>query len=429
MHGDAHEVGRADADEGLAAQSMPFLFAIALGLALLPVQKTPVDGSLLGLALLAIGGVLALALIVIRRPAAPAWLGVLVPYAYLLSIALLRSATGGSRSGYGALLYLAPFWVALRGTRRQVVLVTIALFAVQVLQAWATADQTDAGIAIRGALLTSLVIGMMSFAVNGRVTALRLARERVRREADARAVAIDQLAESNELLARSNRDLEQFAYVSSHDLQEPLRMIRSFSQLFMQRYGTEVSEDARELLEFVTDGAERAQSLVSDLLEYSRVGSSERPFEDVSLDEVVERALDVLAPQIEDTGARVYRPDHMPVVCGDPAQLERVVVNLVGNAIKYRDPDRPPQLRIESHRIGNAVRVDVIDNGIGFDAEHSQRIFMMFQRLHARGEYDGNGIGLAICARIVERHGGRIEAHGTPGEGSTFSFTVEAVAA
>ncbi len=412
-----------------AAQSLPFAFAVALGLGLLPLQDTPVDALELAIALVALAAVMALATLTTLRPNAPRWLALLVPYAYVAAITLLRMATGGNRSGYAALLYLAPFWVALRGTRRQVLGVTIAMFASQVVQTTLMDDVANAGSSIRGALLTALVIGMMSLAVQSSVSALRAAETRVRREADARAQANERLEHSNELLERSNRDLEQFAYVSSHDLQEPLRMIRSFSQLFAQRYAQQVDDDGRELLGFVTDGAERAQSLVADLLEYSRVGTSDRPFEDASLGDVLERALDVLAPMIEESGARVYRPDSLPLVHGDPGQLERLFVNLVGNAIKYRDPHRKPELRIESSRIGQSVRVDVIDNGIGFDDEHARRIFLMFQRLHAHGEYDGNGIGLAICARIVERHGGRIEAHGVPNEGSVFSFTLEAVAA
>lgn len=411
----------------VAAQSLPFLFAIALGIALLPVQETPIDPVMLVFALAAISVVVSLGWAVVRVERTPPWVMHVVPYLYLLSIGLLREATGSARSGYVALLFLAPFWVALHGTRRQVVLVTIVMF---IEQAGHTAldPHVAPGVAVRGALLLTLVIGMMSLAVQRSVSALRDASERLARSAAARARANEELAATNAALASSNRDLEQFAYVSSHDLQEPLRMIRSFSQLFMQRHATELDDDGRELLGFVVDGAERAQSLVADLLDYSRVGTSERPFEDVDLGDIVERALDVLGPTIEESDGRVFRPDSLPRVHGDPTQLERLVVNVVGNAIKYRSPDRPLEIRIDAARMGNMVRVDVTDNGIGFDEEHAQRIFKMFQRLHARGEYDGTGIGLAICARIVERHGGEITAQGVPGEGSRFSFTLEAAA-
>lgn len=411
----------------VAAQSLPFLFTIALGIALLPVQETPIDPVMLVFALAAISVVVSLGWAVVRVERTPPWVMHVVPYLYLLSIGLLREATGSARSGYVALLFLAPFWVALHGTRRQVVLVTIVMF---IEQAGHTAldPHVAPGVAVRGALLLTLVIGMMSLAVQRSVSALRDASERLARSAAARARANEELAATNAALASSNRDLEQFAYVSSHDLQEPLRMIRSFSQLFMQRHAAALDDDGRELLGFVVDGAERAQSLVADLLDYSRVGTSERPFEDVDLGDIVERALDVLGPTIEESDGRVFRPDSLPRVHGDPTQLEQLVVNVVGNAIKYRSLDRPLEIRIDAARMGNMVRVDVTDNGIGFDEEHAQRIFKMFQRLHARGEYDGTGIGLAICARIVERHGGEITASGVPGEGSRFSFTLEAAA-
>lgn len=400
------------------------MFAIALGLALLPIQQAPTDQGMLALAIAAIVAVIALGVALVRAPSLPRWTYRSLPYVYLLSIVLLRDATGGTRSGYVALLFLAPFWVALGDTRRQVVLVTLAMFTAQVAQG-VLGDDVQTGIAVRGALLTTVVIGMMSLAVQSNVSAQRVAKGRLRREADARAEANERLAATNAALERSNRDLEQFAYVSSHDLQEPLRMIRSFSQLFMKRHGDQVDADGRELLDFVVDGAERAQALVSDLLEYSRVGTSELDVVPIPLDDVVERAIDVLAPQIEEAGARVFREPGMPSVLGNPAQVERVVVNLIGNAIKYRDPSRTPEIRVAADRSGNDVRVDVMDNGIGFDDEHAERIFKMFQRLHAHGEYDGTGIGLAICARIVERHGGTIAAHGEPGAGATFTFTLE----
>ena len=408
----------------LVAQALPFLFALALGLLLLPLQEASIDASQLAVAVAAIIAVVVGGIAVLSRPSTPTWIVTAFPYLYLVAVALLREATGGSRSGYVALLFLAPFWVALTQARRQVVLVTLAMFLVQVAQSFLDVD-TRTGIAIRSALLTTVVIGIMSLAVQRSVDAQRRATRQAERDAAERARTNAELAESNLALERSNRDLEQFAYVSSHDLQEPLRMIRSFSQLFMQRYGANIEPEGRELLDFVVDGADRAQALVADLLDYSRVGSSAQPFARVELDDVVEQAIDVLAPSIEDSQARVFRSDGMPAVHGDRAQLERLVVNLVGNAIKYRHPDRAPEIRIASTVDGNRVRMEVSDNGIGFDAEHQDRIFLMFQRLHARGDYDGTGIGLAICSRIVERHGGSITATSTPGEGSTFAVTLD----
>jgi signal transduction histidine kinase len=417
-----------DPAEGMLRRALPFLFAIALGLALLPLQQTPINWPLLVLAVAAILVLIVFAATIVRMPAIPSWTLRLLPYLYLLSIVLLRAATGGPRSGYVALLFLAPFWVALSDTRRHVILVTLAMFAAQVAQPVFVGSDVEMAVAVRAALMNTVVIGMISLAVQGSVSAQRTGRQRLRGEVKAREEANARLARSNDALARSNRDLEQFAYVSSHDLQEPLRMIRSFSQLFMQRKGEQLDEEGRELLGYVVDGAERAQALVSDLLEYSRVGTTERASVPVELDDVVERAIDVLAPQIEDSGARVFRDPGTPCVLGDPQQLERLVVNLIGNAIKYRSPDRVPEIRVRAVASGNEIRVDVIDNGIGFEDEHAQRIFMMFQRLHARGEYEGTGIGLAICARIVEQHGGTIHAAGRPGEGATFSFTLERAA-
>lgn len=202
-------------------------------------------------------------------------------------------------------------------------------------------------------------------------------------------------------------------------------MIRSFTQLFMQRHGDRVDDEGKELLGFVTSGAERAQRLVADLLEFSRVGTSSREFETVELDEVVARATEVLAGTVDEAGARVDIETGMPAVHGDPAQLERLFVNVIGNAIRYRSTDRTAEISISGRATGTLWEVTVRDNGIGFDNEHSERIFKMFHRLHGRDEYAGTGIGLAICERIAERHGGSIHAHGEPGVGSTFTFTLE----
>jgi signal transduction histidine kinase len=402
----------------------PFLFAIALGIALLPVQNTPIDGWKLAGALAALTGVIGVGLFVTARATASLWMLRLLPLIYLLSIALLRSATGGGRSGYAALLFLAPFWVALWDSRAQVLVVTAALFFAHAAPGLLDEDIYNGNV-VRGALLGTLVIGMMSLAVQQAVSAQRTARARLRAESDARARANEQLAATNRALERSNRELEQFAHVSSHDLQEPLRMIRSFSQLFMRRHGSSLDDDGRELLGYVVDGAERAQLLVADLLEYSRVGSSDRGFEPVPLDELLERAIDVLADAIEEADARVHRESVLPTAYGDPTQLQRLFVNLIGNSLKYRRPEHRCEVRVEVEQTGHELRVSIHDNGIGFDDEHATRVFKMFQRLHARDEYDGTGIGLAICERIVERHGGTIEATGRPGEGATFSFTLQ----
>lgn len=204
-------------------------------------------------------------------------------------------------------------------------------------------------------------------------------------------------------------------------------MIRSFSQLLQQRHARALDGDANELLGFIVDGAERAQQLVNDLLEYSRVETSGRRFDEVDLEASLDRALATLHGRIEEAGATVERTNTLPVVHGDAGQLDRLFVNLVGNALKYRSPERAPVVRISSRPNDEpiGVQVTVTDNGIGFDPRHAERIFRMFQRLHGRTDYEGTGIGLSICARIVERHGGKIRATGTIGEGATFTFTLE----
>ncbi|MCW2962702.1 MAG: multi-sensor Signal transduction histidine kinase, partial [Thermoleophilia bacterium] len=356
----------------------------------------------------------------------PSWSIHVIPYLFLLDIGLLRTATGGVVSGYGSLLFLAPFWVALYGNRRQVVGIVVAMFIVQSSTGMSEVGFTDLS-AIRRSLLASAIIGMISIAVQRNVQELRDAEARLAAEARDRARTNALLEEQARMLERSNRDLEQFAYVSSHDLQEPLRMIRSFSQLFLSRHGSEVSADGIELLDFVVDGAARAQALVNDLLEYSRVDSSGRPLEPVPLRDSIDRALDTLQGRIEETGASIRRKGDHPLVSGDPGQLDRLFVNLVGNAIKYRDSERAPRIEICTTSERDHVEVTVTDNGIGIDKKHADRVFLMFQRLHGRDQYEGTGIGLAICSRIVERHGGTISADGRPGFGTTFRFTLEKV--
>jgi signal transduction histidine kinase len=412
------------APEGLFQRALPFLFALVVSYALLPVHVGLIDWDWLlgGSALLV--ATLALAAVIGRLPIHPS-ATIAVPFAYLAATAMLRDGTGGTLSGYGALMYLAPLWVALYDSRAKVLLVTGAMVAIQVAQG-IDEGSADSSAVVRRVLLVALVVGLMALAVHRGVSDLRHAREQLLLEAEARARVNEQLENANASLRSSNRELEQFAYVSSHDIQEPLRMIRSFSQLFVQRHGGSLNEEGHELLGYVVDGAERAQRLVNDLLQYSRVGRSERPFERVELDEVLGRALATLEPAISESGAHVERDGTLPAVRGDASQLESLFVNLVGNALKYHHPDRPPRIRIVGRSTGSSVQVRVEDNGIGFDDEYAEKIFLMFQRLHGRGVYEGTGIGLALCERIVERHGGTIRASGVPGEGATFSFTMEA---
>lgn len=223
-------------------------------------------------------------------------------------------------------------------------------------------------------------------------------------------------------LARSNAELEQFAYIASHDLQEPLRMVSSYVQLLQARYRGRLDEDADEFIGYASEGAARMQRLIVDLLAYSRVGMRGRPFEPVDLDKVLDHALENLQLTISEGNAEITR-DRLPSVYGDIGQLVQVLQNLVDNAVKFRGQDRP-RIHVSARTQGRECVCSVSDNGIGVAPQYQDRLFLLFQRLHSRREYPGTGLGLAICKRIVERHGGRIWVHSMPGEGSTFYFSL-----
>lgn len=235
-------------------------------------------------------------------------------------------------------------------------------------------------------------------------------------------VARDDAMEKSAELERSNRDLEQFAYVASHDLQEPLRMVTNYVQLLGRRYSDALDENAREFIGYAVSGAMRMQALINDLLVYSRVGSRGRSLAPVAVDEVVETALANLEAARRDSGAEIVCGG-LPQVMGDQGQLVQLFQNLLANAIKFTG-DQPPRVEISAQDRGSEWLCAVEDNGIGFDPEYRDRIFTIFQRLHTREEYPGTGIGLAVCKKIVEGHGGRIWVESQPGEGSTFFFTL-----
>jgi len=221
-------------------------------------------------------------------------------------------------------------------------------------------------------------------------------------------------------LERSNTDLKQFASVASHQLQEPLRAVEKYSRLLAWDARRKLEDSERELLDSVVEGAQRTQQLVDDLLAYSRVDSEARPFRDCSCSALVDRAIRNLQATIEESGAKIYRGE-LPTVFGDAAQLVQVWQNLLSNALRFRGQD-PPQVRISAERDQEEWVFSVTDNGIGFGPEEAQHVFGIFRRLHR--QLPGTGLGLTIAKRIVERHGGRIWAVSTPGEGSTFSFTI-----
>ncbi len=224
-------------------------------------------------------------------------------------------------------------------------------------------------------------------------------------------------------LARSNADLEQFAYVASHDLQEPLRKVASFCQLLEQRYGDQLDERGKQYVDFAVDGAKRMQRLITDLLTFSRVGRTSEGFGDVDLAEAVRRSWANLDERAQETGGSL-ESDVSGHVHGDAALIDLLLSNLLGNALKYRRDDVPPRIRVSSSREGSLLRVDVADNGIGIPEEYADKVFVIFQRLHGRDEYSGTGIGLALAKKVVEFHGGRIDLRSSPLGGTCVSFTL-----
>jgi two-component system, sensor histidine kinase and response regulator len=223
-------------------------------------------------------------------------------------------------------------------------------------------------------------------------------------------------------LARSNKELEQFAYVASHDLQEPLRMISAYTQLLSKKYSNDLDKEAMEFMGFTVNGVSRMQALVSDLLEYSRVGRGNKELMPIDCDDILENVLNTFGTKIEESKA-VITHELLPNVVGDELQFFQLFQNLIGNALKFRG-DRDPRIAISAEEEGDYWIFSVKDNGIGIESNYSDRIFLIFQRLHSHDAYPGTGIGLAICKKIVEHHGGKIWFESQPGVGSTFYFTI-----
>jgi signal transduction histidine kinase len=258
-------------------------------------------------------------------------------------------------------------------------------------------------------------------------TALVVQLGEIERNAAEIAEAHDRLTEQAEELRRSNRDLEQFAYVASHDLQEPLRKVASFTQLLQKRYGGQLDDRADQYIGFAVDGAKRMQQLIQDLLGFSRVGRLGGELADVPLDAVLTAALDNLDELVADSGA-VITHNPLPVVRGERPLLVQLLQNLIGNAVKFRDPDRPPTVHLSARRMGDSWQLECRDNGIGIDPQYAERVFVIFQRLHPKEVYEGTGIGLALCKKIVEYHGGRIWLGEHEGPGTSICWTLPAVA-
>jgi signal transduction histidine kinase len=241
-----------------------------------------------------------------------------------------------------------------------------------------------------------------------------------------RAMREKQLREENKRgqdeLARSNRDLEQFAYVASHDLQEPLRMVATYTQLLSERYRGKLDADADKYIHYAVDGALRMQVLIKDMLAFSKIGRQGNEFEQIDCNALMETVLENLQTAIKESGASVFY-DHLPTVKADGSQLMQVLQNLVANGIKFRSAE-PPVIQITGKKKDREWAFSISDNGIGIAPEYAEVVFVIFKRLHTRTEYAGSGIGLSICKKIVEHHGGRVWVESEPGHGCTFKFTL-----
>ncbi len=250
---------------------------------------------------------------------------------------------------------------------------------------------------------------------SGAVVIARDIRERKRAE--------EEMRQFTKRLEQSNRELEDFAYVASHDLQEPLRKIQAFGDLLENKYAKDLPLQAKDYIDRMRGAAKRMQILINDLLAFSRVTTKGQPFVTVDLAQIANEVAHDLEVRMQDTGGHIYIGE-LPEIEADPLQMRQLLQNLAGNALKFHRPNVPALVKIDAVVSGSRCRIIVEDNGIGFEEKYSERIFTMFERLHGRGQYEGTGIGLAICRRIAERHSGTIEAHSTPGEGSTFIVTL-----
>ena len=269
--------------------------------------------------------------------------------------------------------------------------------------------------------------GATDYVLKGALTRLPIAIRRALLEKglrEQRQLAEKKLAEKAEELARSNHDLEQFAYVASHDLQEPLRMVAAYTQLLAERYRGKLDENADKYIGYAVEGALRMRTLILDLLAFSRVGRGETDRKNGECNAALNNALENLRSAIEESGA-VVTHDHLPAVAVDPSQLVQLFQNLIGNAIKFRGKE-VPTIRVSAEKQDATWLFAVADNGIGVSSQYKDKIFVIFQRLHTREEYSGNGVGLAICKKIVEHHGGRIWVESELGCGATFHFTLPA---
>lgn len=290
-------------------------------------------------------------------------------------------------------------------------------------------------IAAIGIGFTFLYGTLFSFVWRGWTTILRQ-RAQLQAVNDELGKSLEELRRANKKLDRSNQELQDFASIAAHDLQEPLRKVEAFGDRLENKCGDLLTEQGRDFLSRMRDAAGRMRTLIDDLLAYSRVTSKAEPFVQVDLAQVTREVLSDLEVRIEQVGARV-EVDDLPTIDADPTQMRQLFQNLIGNSLKFRRPEEPPVVKIHGQRlIGHSdglnggypneelYEIIVEDNGIGFEDKYLDRLFTIFQRLHGRGEYEGNGVGLAVCHKIAERHGGNITARGAEGEGATFMVTL-----
>ena len=345
--------------------------------------------------------VLALAIVVAAtalRVALVPWLGTAASHNFVLVAAVIATILLGGGPG---LLVMACGHVA---------------FELFVLGSWPAL----LGGATLARLGVSMVIGLfVVFAIH----AARVAAAKARENASRLEAQREQLARSERELKRSNEDLQQFAYITSHDLQEPLRMVNGFLRLLEDRYRPQLDDKARQYIDFAVEGAGRMSQLLQDLLDYGRLDRRVEPIQPADSRQALAEATANLRAAAEEAGATITF-DGLPTVLADHSQLMLLFQNLVGNAIKFRDGGRPCRVHVGARKADGEWEFSVRDNGIGIPKDAHDRIFVLFQRLHTRQAHPGTGIGLAICKRIVERHGGRIWLESVPGEGSTFFFTL-----
>jgi len=241
-----------------------------------------------------------------------------------------------------------------------------------------------------------------------------------RNEKEEANTALDKMMHN---LKESNEQLERFAYVASHDLQEPLRKVNSFTELFAKKYSDVVDEKGKKYIHYITDGTIRMQQLISDLLEFSRINTQGKDFVEVNTKLIIKDVAELYGKQIKELKGSLSYSD-LPVVMADEAQFSMLFNNLIGNAIKFRSENEPPIITVSAQESETEWSFEVKDNGIGIEEKYKDRIFVIFQRLHAQAAYKGTGIGLALCKQIVNRHGGTISFDSTVGKGTTFHFTI-----